>query len=334
MRASSLRPSARALLAVLVFLGTISRGQGSGRSLKGPSPVLTFLRGDLKGADSFDHGFAPLGLHRTATLTRGGAVDAKRQRGAGKSSSLVASKLSPKAVSAITSCLALSFLAALIATQRIDLRLRFNPTVIFTSLSSWLNTVVSPLVLALRSHKLGPLYFYILFSIYTSLGLTTTPVETACGYAFGFKLSSMLCMVAKSTGSMMAYMFFRTTSSGRGDRGRSTSTSTSTSASSSIEAKLSSFASRSPLLAAVIVRMSVLPELAKNYALSRLPLSPLNVYLAILLHGSPYSVLWSFVGSKVEEGNVKNEIKAFIVGAGVAGVVLPLLVVAKVLKDC
>ena len=86
-------------------------------------------------------------------------------------------------------------------------------------------------------------------------------------------------------------------------------------------ASLTRMITSNPLRSTVLIRMSVLPELLKNYILAtygdlQLP----TFYLGVLIHGGPYSILWSYLGSELGKGGTGEMNPAVKVGVGLFGI--------------
>ena len=96
-----------------------------------------------------------------------------------------------------------------------------HPTTIIVFPTSWpqilalysrcpsLKPVLNKLISPLKLHPLGPLIFFLFFALYSSLGLTTTPVETISGYTFGFQKAAIVNTAGKATGAAIAFLVIR-----------------------------------------------------------------------------------------------------------------------------
>jgi len=56
---------------------------------------------------------------------------------------------------------------------------------------------------------------------------------------------------------------------------------------------------KGPIRVALIWRLSPLPEFMKNFGLALLPLKMSHFAIAVLLHGLPFTLLWSFMGNEM-----------------------------------
>eukprot|EP00559_Dactyliosolen_fragilissimus_P005068 CAMPEP_0184855152 /NCGR_PEP_ID=MMETSP0580-20130426/467_1 /TAXON_ID=1118495 /ORGANISM="Dactyliosolen fragilissimus" /LENGTH=191 /DNA_ID=CAMNT_0027349593 /DNA_START=662 /DNA_END=1237 /DNA_ORIENTATION=- len=118
----------------------------------------------------------------------------------------------------------------------------------------------------------------------------TTPIETAAGIAFGFTRAAIASACAKVTGAVIAFCLGRYLLAER------------------IQAKLEgneyatlmqeSFG-KNPIGVALIWRFSFLPEFVKNFGLALQPLKIWQFAVAVILHGVPFTLLWSFMGNEM-----------------------------------
>ena len=79
--------------------------------------------------------------------------------------------------------------------------------------------------------------------------------------------------------------------------------------------------------------MSVLPELMKNYILATYGnLDMQTFYTGVLIHGGPYSILWSFLGAELGKGGTGEMnvgVKICVGLFGLAGLIGSPLLIAK-----
>jgi len=99
---------------------------------------------------------------------------------------------------------------------------------------------------------------------------------------------------------------------------------------------------KKPLRSALFMRYSSFPELMKNFGLSVVPLHPIYFTTAILVHGVPYSLLWSYVGEETKKRlnaqvDSTSEYSKFYNGillfSGLFGVIVSPAVVAFWIRD-
>ncbi|GMI09583.1 hypothetical protein TrLO_g6550 [Triparma laevis f. longispina] len=189
------------------------------------------------------------------------------------------------------------------------------------SLKPLLNKCIQPLKL----HPLGPLIFFIIFTIYASVGLSTTPVETISGYTFGFYKAALVNTFGKACGAMLAFLACRILkerrSVGGGGNGKTGEVSKPLNLGPFNPDSLTRMISSNPLRSTVLIRMSVLPELLKNYILATYgDLKLRTFYAGVLIHGGPYSVLWSYLGSELGKGGTGEMSPGVKVGVGLFGI--------------
>jgi uncharacterized membrane protein YdjX (TVP38/TMEM64 family) len=142
--------------------------------------------------------------------------------------------------------------------------------------------------------------YSLLFSIYVAVGLTTTPIETAAGAAFGFRDGALASGFGKWLGAVLAFSLART----RIDVIRKWLDESH--AVPMLDA-VSEAVEKDPFKVALLWRISFLPELVKNFSLAIMPMPLLQFMAAVFCHGFPYSVLWSKVGSAAFEGGKASE---------------------------
>ncbi|CAB9498332.1 SNARE associated Golgi protein [Seminavis robusta] len=117
----------------------------------------------------------------------------------------------------------------------------------------------------------------------------TTPVETAAGFAFGAKRAIVANALGKIGGALTAFFLGRFIFYDTVRR----------------ELKENEFlqlveesVTENPLLVALMVRLSPLPEPIKNLGMSVLSIKSRYFALSVLLHGFPFTCLWSFMGAE------------------------------------
>ncbi len=118
----------------------------------------------------------------------------------------------------------------------------------------------------------------------------TTPVETAAGMAFGLKNGVIASAIGKTSGAILAFLLGRfvlrdyVTMKLKDNE--------------YMDLVKDSIAKR-PVRVALIWRFSPLPEQIKNFGLAILPVKTWQFALAVLSHGFPFTVLWSFMGNEM-----------------------------------
>ena len=191
-------------------------------------------------------------------------------------------------------------------------------------------------------------------------------METISGYTFGLRTSSIVNTLGKATGAAAAFLFFRAVQGAKDEqqkrlpaaksgKGKGEASSPPSPRLSLLHlTPLASFAGglnlgpfnaqsldkmirSNPLRSTVLIRMSVLPELVKNYILASYGSLPLpTFYLGVLLHGGPYSLLWSYLGSELAgggSGEMGTTVKVLVGAFGIAGLVGSPVLIAKYTKD-
>lgn len=129
----------------------------------------------------------------------------------------------------------------------------------------------------------------VLFCLWTMTVGVTTPVETAAGFAFGAKRAILVNALGKSLGALVAfflgrfifYEFVRKQLQNN-----------------EILQLVEESISDHPLLVALMVRLSPLPEPVKNMGMSVLDVKSRYFALSVLLHGFPFTCLWSCMGAE------------------------------------
>ena len=137
----------------------------------------------------------------------------------------------------------------------------------------------------------GPrgLALYVVFlSLWAACGLTTIPVESSAGMAFGWRNGLILNATGKMTGSLLAYgigrIFLEETVVSKLEENE-------------IFDLVDKAVAKRPYRTSVLVRFFPFPELVKNLALSILPPVQLGVFLAATFpHTFPFTLLWTWLG--------------------------------------
>ncbi|GMI22839.1 hypothetical protein TeGR_g11451, partial [Tetraparma gracilis] len=170
----------------------------------------------------------------------------------------------------------------------------------------------------------GPLTFFLGYSLWVAAGLSTTPVELISAFTFPLPAAAAANVGGKIAGSCLAFLFSRHLVA------RPTPE---ISAGPLTTRRLTLLASRQPLRTTVLIRLSVLPDLLKNYLLSTLPISFPLFLLGTTLHAAPYSLLWSLLGSQMSDVSapvkVTGWLKVAVTVGMLGGVVGAPLVIAR-----
>ena len=139
-----------------------------------------------------------------------------------------------------------------------------------------------------NDNRLGILYYSLGMAAWETIGLSTIPVETAAGMAFGWKRAVLASTVGKQLGAGTAFLL------GRHVLHRWVRTQLDTNDNFRlIEASVA----HKPLLTAILLKYSCFPEFVKNFGSSLLnPIPFWGFLLATLVHGGPFTCLWSWLG--------------------------------------
>jgi uncharacterized membrane protein YdjX (TVP38/TMEM64 family) len=136
---------------------------------------------------------------------------------------------------------------------------------------------------------LGIFYYSLGMAAWETIGLSTIPVETAAGMAFGWKRAIVASTAGKLLGAGTAFLLGRhvlhhwvRTQLETNDNFRL------------IEASVAT----KPIRTAILLKYSCFPEFVKNFGTSLLKPIPLwGFLLATLVHGGPFTCLWSWLGA-------------------------------------
>jgi uncharacterized membrane protein YdjX (TVP38/TMEM64 family) len=179
----------------------------------------------------------------------------------------------------------------------------------------------------------GLVVYTIVFALYEILVGMTTPVETAAGMAFGVKNGIICNAIGKMGGAVLAFLIGRFllfdyfTEKLEGNE---------------MMELVQESIQENPIRVALIWRFSFLPEQIKTFGLSVLPVSLLHYVTAVVLHGFPFTCLWTAMGAEagaLARGTVtspSNVFKVLVVGIQIFGFFISPTMVGlwvKSLKD-
>ena len=128
------------------------------------------------------------------------------------------------------------------------------------------------------------------FALWEILVGVTTPVETAAGMAFGLQRALIANAFGKTLGAICAFLLGRfilydyVTKKLDGNE--------------YLDLVKDSIV-KNPIRVALIWRFSFLPEQMKNFGLAVLPLKTWQFVTAVIVHGFPFSCLWTFLGNEM-----------------------------------
>ena len=161
----------------------------------------------------------------------------------------------------------------------------------------------------------GPAAFFAIYSLYSALGLSTTPVELISGFTFPIPVALLCNALGKLAGNIAAFLFCR----------RFGGETPAINLGPLTTAKIRSLSSTSPLKTTLLIRFSALPDLMKNFILSTLPLSLSTFALGTLLQGGPYSCLWTLLGAQMSDATAPLKVTGPLKAALAVGVLWGLV---------
>lgn len=136
----------------------------------------------------------------------------------------------------------------------------------------------------------GIVMYIVGFMIWEITVGVTTPVETAAGMAFGLKNGIIANAIGKTSGAFIAFLLGRyVLKDFVQDKLKGNEL---------MELVEDSIVEK-PVRVALIWRFSFLPEQIKNFGLAVLPVKTWQFVTAVLMHGFPFTLLWSFVGAEM-----------------------------------
>lgn len=162
----------------------------------------------------------------------------------------------------------------------------------------------------------GLITYIISFLLWELIVGVTTPVETAAGMAFGFQKGILANAIGKTSGAILAFLIGRFVLKDYVTEKLQDN--------EYMDLVKHSITER-PIRVALIWRFSFLPEQIKNFGLAILPVQTWQFVTAVLLHGFPFTLLWTFMGNEmglVVKGVVDQPskiLKLLIVGVNVLG---------------
>ena len=238
-------------------------------------------------------------------LSRGGARSSNNQNEKSTSNTPIDKTAKTKAMKNIAYAVSISLLITLIALNK-DAIQAFN---FKEQLALMLDTLSS-------MGTKGLVTYIVLFLVWELVVGVTTPVETAAGMAFGFQNGIIANAIGKSSGAIIAFLLGRfVLKEFVADK---------------LEGNeyldlVKESITKHPIRVALIWRFSFLPEQIKNFGLAILPLKTWQFVTAVLLHGFPFTVLWTFMGNEmglVVKGILDKPskiLKVLIVGVNILG---------------
>lgn len=136
----------------------------------------------------------------------------------------------------------------------------------------------------------GIVIYTVAFMLWELTVGVTTPVETAAGMAFGLKNGIMANAIGKTSGAVLAFLIGRYVLKGFVQK---------TLEGNELMELVQDSIAKNPIRVALIWRFSFLPEQIKNFGLAVLPVKTWQFISAVLMHGFPFTLLWTFLGNEM-----------------------------------
>ncbi len=247
-------------------------------------------------------------IHTILHVSRGGGGDGNESMDKSSSSSSSSSSNSSsvsKVVKNAAYAISISFLVACIALNK-DKIMTFN----------FKEELAKQLDILSSMGTKGLITYIVSFLLWELVVGVTTPVETAAGMAFGFQKGVIANAIGKTSGAILAFILGRFV--------LKEYVSDKLQGNEYMDLVKDSI-TRRPILVALIWRFSFLPEQIKNFGLAILPVKTWQFVCAVLLHGFPFTLLWTFMGNEmglVVKGLVDQPskiLKLLIVGVNILG---------------
>jgi len=136
----------------------------------------------------------------------------------------------------------------------------------------------------------GILMYIFAFMLWEITIGVTTPVETAAGMAFGLKNGIIANAVGKTSGAVIAFLLGKYVFKDFVEKKLE---------GNELMELVKDSIVKNPVRVSLIWRFSFLPEQIKNFGLAVLPVKTWQFISAVLMHGFPFTVLWTFVGNEM-----------------------------------
>ncbi|TMW58547.1 hypothetical protein Poli38472_010106 [Pythium oligandrum] len=189
------------------------------------------------------------------------------------------------------------------------LALHFSKTKEFDELIAWIQT-----------HQLiGSVVYVATFTLFIILCFPSTAFELLAGYIFGFWLGFILASVGKLLGSVLSFVIGRYLCRKRVkeymERGHP------------VFKAFQSLLRKRQVLVVFLTRIAFFPIAMKNYGLSVLDVRFMVYFMAALITGIPFSIIWVYSGHAAQhlttllsdsKANHQTEVILLVVGAGSA----------------
>mmetsp|Transcript_14594 Transcript_14594/g.22513 ORF Transcript_14594/g.22513 Transcript_14594/m.22513 type:complete len:336 (+) Transcript_14594:63-1070(+) len=151
-----------------------------------------------------------------------------------------------------------------------------------------LRNFMVPILDRLNNAK-GQVIYTLCMLLWTMTVGITTPVETAAGMAFGVRKGILCNALGKMGGATASFLLGRHYLNKYVNRKL---------ANNEILHLVEDSIQEKPLVVSMLFRFAPLPEFAKNFGLSILPVKMRWFVLAVLIHGLPYTCLWTCMGAE------------------------------------
>ena len=136
----------------------------------------------------------------------------------------------------------------------------------------------------------GIIMYIIGFCLWEVTVGVTTPVETAAGMAFGLKNGIVANAVGKTSGALIAFLLGKYVFKDYVEKKLE---------GNELMELVQDSIVKNPVRVALIWRFSFLPEQIKNLGLAVLPVKTWQFLAAVLMHGFPFTLLWTFLGAEM-----------------------------------
>lgn len=136
----------------------------------------------------------------------------------------------------------------------------------------------------------GLIMYIIGFMIWEITVGVTTPVETAAGMAFGLKNGIIANAIGKTSGAFLAFLLGRYVLKDLVEKKLE---------GNELMELVQDSIVKNPLRVSLIWRFSFLPEQIKNFGLAVLPVKAWQFLSAVLMHGFPFTLLWTYLGTEM-----------------------------------
>jgi len=150
----------------------------------------------------------------------------------------------------------------------------------------------------------APWLFVAFLGVWIALTLPCSVLEIVPGYLFGWRVGFMVSLAGKALGALIVTVICRLFLRDRVQR--------------FVFSKFPKFKAvgealdEEGVIVFVVLRMSFVPTVVKNYGLASLPVPVFPVVFSALIAGIPFSVLWSFIGS------TSSDLNSILAGEGLS----------------